>query len=765
MKKIKLKREKQVRPRKPILRGFIKKTRSYSSEDDSKNQQQHFSLKAKIVAVLVGSFLALLFLLIPDFLFVPYPTELNMIPEKDIRAPFSLSVVDQEETNRKRAELYPQLPLILVEDTQGTQRILNELYTIYSTAQQISRIPGLSTIDKIESVKKQISFPISDNAIATLLRYAHYRNLNEITKKIVAEVMSTYTLSAEDFEFAQRSRNLLVYSDTTKQEYPVHIENIVEFSEAKKKSLRRLSTLLPNEEDRGLRKALNELFHHVLYPSLKVDKEKTAAYLAKLEPTLPIEKIVKRRGDIIVQAKHPITAKDKIILEELNRIRVRAAIGIMLGRAILLILFAYFTLVYLRIYYPKIIQDFYTIAPACLLWVITVAIARIVVWFGGSAYLVPVGAFAMLAGIMFEIRFALLMVTSIAVLLGIMVGLEVKHVLVFLLSGMIATLTLSHLKKRTDLIRAGLRISAINFVGIIVLFLFDQSMFSPANWNTAELLLDSFSGLANGILCYILTISFLPGFERLFNLTTDWKLLEFSDTKSELLTRLETEAPGTYQHSLSVSALADSAASAIGANALLCRIAAYYHDIGKLMKPEYFSENQLTEEEKRKHGKLSPYMSALIIKNHVKHGVELAKEHRLPPPIIDIIEQHHGTTLIAYFYQEALEMHEMTENGEELDESHFRYPGPKPQTIESAIILLADAVEAATASLENPTEKEIHLLVRKLVNDRFTDEQLEECELTLRDLHLITESFVRSLLLKYHRRIEYPETAEFVESP
>ena len=190
---------------------------------------------------------------------------------------------------------------------------------------------------------------------------------------------------------------------------------------------------------------------------------------------------------------------------------------------------------------------------------------------------------------------------------------------------------------------------------------------------------------------------------------------------------------------------------------MLCRIAAYYHEIGKLNKPEYFSENQTTEEEKKKHGKLSPYMSTLIIKNHVKHGLELAKEHRLPSPVSDSIEQHHGTTLITYFYQEALELNEKTETGENLDESHFRYPGPKPQTIENAIILLADAVEAATASLDNPDEGEIHTMVRKIVNDRFTDEQLEECDLTLHDLHLITESFVRSLLSKYHRRIEYPE--------
>ena len=750
-----VKEKKRTRPRKPLLRGFTKKEKPTKPD---KPDRRLLSTKAKITLALVFTFIALLLLLIPDFLFNPFPAELNTAPGKVVIAPFSLSIIDKEATNRVRSQVTPSAPLVFEEDTLGTQKILGELFTIFSTAQQISLEPNLPLSAQIDKLKKTISFPVSDDALVALLRYSQYRQLRTIAENVVSEIMSRPTLNTDELEIIKQQANLLVSTDTTKNEYQIKQENIAVFSEVKKKAIRRLNQLLPNVEDQSLRNALSELLNHLTYPTLRLDKEKTAQYLMKLQSTIPAIKITISRNQTILHTQEIITAEKKIILDELNRIRIRAASGIILGRAILLVLFTYFTAVYLRTYYPRVIQDFNTFAPACLLWVITLAFTRLILWFGGSAYLVPVGAFAMLAGIIFEVRFALLMVTSIAVLLGVMVGLEVKHVLVFLLSGMVTALTVSHLKKRTDLIKAGLRISTVNFIGIIVLFLFDQSMFSPISWRTAELIRDSLSGLGNGILCYILTISFLPGFERLFNLTTDWKLLEFSDTKSELLTRLQTEASGTYQHSLNVSALADSAASAIGANALLCRIAAYYHDIGKLIKPEYFSENQLTEEEKKKHEKLSPYMSTLIIKNHIKHGLELAKENRLPPPIIDIIEQHHGMSLISYFYQEALEVNEKTENGEPLDESHFRYPGPKPQTIESAIILLADSVEAATASLTNPDEGEIHSMVRKIVNDRFADEQLEECELTLHDLHLITESFIRALLSKYHRRIEYPET-------
>jgi cyclic-di-AMP phosphodiesterase PgpH len=746
--------KKRTRPRKPLLRGFTKKDKPNKVD---KSDRKLVSINTKITLVVLFSFLALLLLLIPDFLFTPYPAELNTTPGKDIIAPFSLSIVDLDATNKAREQIVPAEVLILAEETQATRKILNELFTIFSTAQQINQKPNLPISGQIEDLKKQISFPISDDALTALLRYSQYRQIPTILENVVSEVMARPTLNPEDFAIAEKQLNLLVASDTAKIEYPIRLEDIAAFSEVKKKAIRRLNQLLPNAEDIRLRNALSELLNHVLYPTLRFDKDKTEQYLTGLRNKIQPILIKIRRNDVIVYARENITPSKKIVLDELNRIRIRAGLGIMFGRAILLVLFGYFTTLYLRTYYPKVLRDFNTIAPACLLWVVTVAIARSILWFNGSAYLVPIGAFAMLAGILFEVRFALVMVTSIAILLGVLVGLEVKHVLVFLLSGMVAALTVSHLKKRTDLIKAGLFISAVNFIGITVLFLFDQSMFSPASWLNWDLGKDIISGLANGILCYILTISLLPGFEKLFNLTTDWKLLEFSDTESELLKRLETEAPGTYQHSLNVSSLADSAAAAIGANALLARIAAYYHDIGKLIKPEYFSENQMTDDERKKHDKLSPYMSTLIIKNHIKHGLELAKENHLPPPVIDIIEQHHGTSLISYFYQEALEMNETTEEGEILDESHFRYPGPKPQSIESAIILLADSVEAATASLTNPDEGEIHTMVRKIVNERFADEQLEECELTLHDLHLITESFVRALLSKYHRRIEYPD--------
>jgi len=255
----------------------------------------------------------------------------------------------------------------------------------------------------------------------------------------------------------------------------------------------------------------------------------------------------------------------------------------------------------------------------------------------------------------------------------------------------------------------------------------------------------------SGVLSSVLALSLLPLLEDLLGVTTDLKLLEYS-AKTDILRDLERKAPGTYQHCLHVANLAESVAEAIGANPLLCRVGAMYHDIGKITKPQYFSENQVSAADKRIHSKISPNLSCLLIRNHVKDGLEMADEYGLPDPARDAIAQHHGTTLISFFYDKALSANP----GGEVKESDFRYAGPKPQTIETAIIMLADSIEAASRSLTSYTQGEIQLLVRKVINDKFMDGQFEECNLTLKELHVLSDSFAASLGSLLHRRISYP---------
>src|SRR5437660_9081960 len=335
-----------------------------------------------------------------------------------------------------------------------------------------------------------------------------------------------------------------------------------------------------------------------------------------------------------------------------------------------------------------------------------------------------------------------------------------------LISGFTAVSLTLQVRRRSKLIRAGF------YVGLAIWLLsLTFGLIGPINWfyptanDWAMLGVQSALAIGNGIVTATLVGGALPILENLFQITTDISWLEASDLNHPLLRRMTIEAPGTYHHSLVVANLAEAAAEAIGANATLCRVCAYFHDVGKLVKPEYFTENMSFE--RNPHDDLAPTMSALIIIAHVKEGVDLALKHRLNQRIIDIIQEHHGTSLVRYFYQRALQQQEDARAGgkitnireediPEVREESFRYSGPKPQTKESAIVSLADAVESASRSLEKPTPAKIEQLVNDIIDQRISDHQLDECDLTLRDVRVIAERFRFTLMTMLHSRIAYP---------
>jgi hypothetical protein len=261
------------------------------------------------------------------------------------------------------------------------------------------------------------------------------------------------------------------------------------------------------------------------------------------------------------------------------------------------------------------------------------------------------------------------------------------------------------------------------------------------------------------VLAGFLVTGALPLVERCFSIVTDVTLLELADGSHPLLQELIRRAPGTYTHSMTVATLAEPAAEAIEANPLLVRVGSYFHDIGKMLKPQYFIENQNGE---NLHEGLEPALSTLVIIGHVKDGVALAEQYRLPRPIIDFIQQHHGTTLVEYFYREALRLQESNGQGRVELESSFRYPGPKPRTRENGIVMLADAVESASRALGDPTPGSLRKLVHDLLMKRLLDGQFEESGLTLTELHLIEESLSKGLIALFHARIRYPEVKEAV---
>ncbi len=339
-----------------------------------------------------------------------------------------------------------------------------------------------------------------------------------------------------------------------------------------------------------------------------------------------------------------------------------------------------------------------------------------------------------------------------------------------LISGLTAVYLTQQVRRRGRLIRAGLFVGlAIWLLSLTFGVIGPINLFNPAATDWSMIWLQSAFAIGNGIVTAMLVGGALPILEQLFQITTDISWLEASDLNHPLLRRMTIEAPGTYHHSLVVANLAESAAEAIGANATLCRVCSYFHDVGKLVKPEYFTENMNFE--RNPHDDLAPTMSALIIIAHVKEGVDLALKHGLNQQVIDVIQQHHGTSLVYYFYKRALQQLEDARAGgkimkmreediPEVSEESFRYSGPKPQTRENAIISLADAVESASRSLEKPTPQKIEQLVTDLIDQRLADHQLDECDLTLRELKTIGERFRFTLMNMLHTRIAYPKESK-----
>ena len=336
-----------------------------------------------------------------------------------------------------------------------------------------------------------------------------------------------------------------------------------------------------------------------------------------------------------------------------------------------------------------------------------------------------------------------------------------------LISGFTAVYLTLQVRRRSRLIRAGLCVGfAIWVLSLTFGLIGPINLFNPGATEWEMIGIQSALAIGNGIVTAMLVGGALPILEQLFRITTDISWLEASDLNHPLLRRMTIEAPGTYHHSLVVANLAESAAEAIGANATLCRVCSYFHDVGKLVKPDYFTENMNFE--RNPHDDLAPTMSALIIIAHVKEGVDLALKHGLNQQVIDVIQQHHGTSLVFYFYKRALQQHEDARAGgkimkmreediPEVAEESFRYSGPKPQTRENAIISLADMVESASRSLEKPTPAKIEQLVTDLIDQRLADHQLDECDLTLRELRTIAERFRFTLMNMLHTRIAYPK--------
>ncbi|MEW5895846.1 MAG: HDIG domain-containing metalloprotein [Candidatus Omnitrophota bacterium] len=383
-----------------------------------------------------------------------------------------------------------------------------------------------------------------------------------------------------------------------------------------------------------------------------------------------------------------------------------------------------------------------------LLIVFVVAMAHsVVIWGEWSPYYIPAASIGLLTMILFndlELMFIMSLISSWVVTL--IVGGDNGMLVTFFLGSLLGAYTIQNARRIGTIINAGLSVAFIQILCAVILKP-EMAFFSPVSF--LQYYIQPF--VINGFVSAGITMISLKVFEKLFDVVTNFTLLELSDFNQPLLKQMILEAPGTYHHSLVVGNLSEAAADAIQADSLLTRVGAYYHDIGKMDKAEYFTENQGVSD--NKHDDLEASVSKLVIINHVKNGIELAKKYRLNQKIINFIPQHHGTSLTFYFYQKALED---ADSSSKVDEMNYRYPGPKPQTKETAIVLLADSVEAAARSLEDPAPKKIEELVRKIINNKFIDGQLDECNLTLKEIDQIASTFTKVLSATHHSRVKYP---------
>jgi cyclic-di-AMP phosphodiesterase PgpH len=414
---------------------------------------------------------------------------------------------------------------------------------------------------------------------------------------------------------------------------------------------------------------------------------------------------------------------------------------------------------------PHLLTDFRAFFSLVLTVVVTVGFSIFAArdW---HAEIVPLAMCGMTLAIVYGRELALLVGVALTLVVTLSLGQGIAELVILVAGVASCVLFLGRIRSRTKLITVGTVggvVSAATAIGVGTYV--GQSFASPGSYSGEGVLgADGvfLAMLIQGagwfgfctVIAGVIMTGLLPFIEKAYDIQTDLSLLELGDARHPLLQQLAQDAPGTYNHSINIASLAEAAAEAIGANGLLLRVGAYFHDIGKMTQPEYFVENQGSDESR--HESLLPAMSTLVIIAHVKDGGDLARQHHLPRTIIDFIEQHHGTTLVEYFYDQASKRSE-DDPDTEVDETSFRYPGPKPQTKEAGVMMVADAVESASRTLVDPAPARIESLVHDIVLKRLLDGQFDDCGLTLRELHLIQDSLVKSLRAVYHSRIKYPD--------
>lgn len=678
--------------------------------------------------VLLGFFL---------FVFLTFALSSNFFPEtvpgigetsiRDIRAPRSGMYIDKLETEKSRKAAEERVEKIYEHDPKIDTQMQAMLEGIFDATKDALRKKDVPADQKAVYLKKKISFSFQDSSYRTLVSIAP--ETLDTMKSTVVKILKAVTGPG-----LRDDQKDLVYAH-----YKVRQE------------LKNLPW------QKNVLSVLSEVLIKCMRPNLIVNEKETKRRKEMARDS--VKPVIRRvsMGDILVQRGEAVAEEHMLKFEAAGLGRHAMDIKSIFGTAILNIIFLVLVVIYMQKAHKEILSSNLHLLFLCLLIIVGILTVKLLnnPLLAGSGYqvLIPVGACVMLSALFFNVRFSYLLGTIISLYLGLIMGGDLRFFVLSLLTSVVAAASCSSVTSRRDVVSAGIYISLVNAVAIVAF-----SFMSGDAWRGT--LVNIIFGLGNGIGASVLAMGALIFVERPFGLCSHLHLLELANPNEPILRRLMQEAPGTYNHSVYVGNLSEAAAHSIGADSLLCRVGAYYHDIGKIKRPYFFVENQMSSE--NLHDQITPSMSAMTIRAHVSDGLELADQYKLPPVIKQFIPQHHGTSLISFFYtmhRAAMQEQEQEKFSAEDEEHNFRYEGPRPQTRETAIVCLADSIEAAVRSLPVHTPETIRETVSKIMARKVQDGQLDECDITLRDLVKIRDSFATHLEGMWHGRMEYPEPA------
>ncbi|MEN6413327.1 MAG: HDIG domain-containing metalloprotein [Veillonellales bacterium] len=679
------------------------------------------SVYAKPVArrIVLGLAFFFLFMVILSADFIPDQVSYQegQVSDRDIIAPRTVSYVDAARTKKLEEEVLASVASVYDLDIEVLTKAEESVTAIFHGSRLAVTDSSLTNSEqRMDKIQRSLTVALPSTAVAGLA------DLNEAG--LTRAEGQTRSILRKYFQRGIRDDDL----DITRKQVVIETEEL---------------NLDKNEEA-----AVAGITQSLLSPNFilnvrETDKRKQAA-LASIDPvreTIKQGQIVVRRGDVV--SNEQIHAMEELGLHrgQINELRI-------FGLTVFVLTVMGIALGYLyKFAYPVYQNDLHVVLMGLII-LMTLLMAKVAHYY--SDFAAPIAAGALLSAILIDTRVGLLVSVVLALLFGIVVEHDLRPVIVALIGSMAGVYNVSRLNHGHSLTKTGFWIAAVNFI-VIASAGFVEQISSP------QILTQGLMGLISGVGSAVITIGLLPYLEHTFNITTPIKLLELAQPNHPLLQRLLLDAPGTYHHSVLVGNLAETAAGLIGADPITVRVGAYYHDIGKIKRPYFFIENQVGTD--NPHDKIAPSLSTLIVTSHIKDGLDLCRDYHLPSVIMDIVQQHHGTMLVSYFYKRATEI----EHSECIIEADFRYEGPRPQTKEAALILLADACEAAVRSIAKPNVNRIEAMVRKLIRERLNDGQFDECNLTLKDLNIIGDVYIRVLSGMFHTRIEYPEALTELE--